>query len=472
MMDVATALRKQREEVHTQLNIEDTKADLSRRLQATAQVTGETLGEEEISAAIDSYFSDLYAFKDPKRNFQYHLATLYVDRTRLGKRYGIPLLAFLLITGTIWGTYELYSAHQIAQLEKRVEHSVEDTYRRKRSLESQIALLEEQATRLGDLASLPVATDLREASTHLQESESFFSSYAPTGDAENFVTADNFQSVERALPSVLKSLKKADNLAQGVKAEIQREKRLREIEKSLKTQITGIRKINSTSPFLDKAEQVYRSGVSSIRSRQLDEALQYDRQLRETTTDIELFAVLPAQAENLYQQAMEVVEESIAREEVDAVYTNVVRDTKALNMRALKGEVEELKRLVSNLKTELAITIVDRRGVKSGIDRYYTDKRGRRSSGYYLIVEARDSRGQIVPQRIRNEETGKTSVVKLWGERVSHAVYERVKRDKLADGRVDHNLFAKKPVGHLQRKIIMTDPRGAPIRSAGQITRW
>ena len=74
IMNVASAARKQQDEVKKQLNIGETRADLTRRLKETAKVTGEQLSEDQINAAIDSYFSGLYSFNEPKRSFAYALA--------------------------------------------------------------------------------------------------------------------------------------------------------------------------------------------------------------------------------------------------------------------------------------------------------------------------------------------------------------------------------------------------------------
>ena len=124
------------------------------------------------------------------------------------------------------------------------------------------------------------------------------------------------------------------------------------------------------------------------------------------------------------------------------------------------------------LRQAYTVSIVNKEGVKSGIDRYYTDEHGKRNSGWYLIVEATDKDGRVQPQKIKNVENSQTSVVELWGERVPQAIYERVKADKMADGIVDDKLFSVKEKGYINDKIVMKGPNGQPLTRAGQITSW
>lgn len=83
IMDVATALRKDRELVEEQLNLDELKARLRERLAAGAAITGEKVTPEEIDAAVDRYFDTLYAYRDPPWSVSTVLALLYVERRRI-----------------------------------------------------------------------------------------------------------------------------------------------------------------------------------------------------------------------------------------------------------------------------------------------------------------------------------------------------------------------------------------------------
>ena len=56
IVDVATTVRQKQEEVHQQLNIDDTKDELKNKLMETAKVTGEKLTDSQIEIAINNYY--------------------------------------------------------------------------------------------------------------------------------------------------------------------------------------------------------------------------------------------------------------------------------------------------------------------------------------------------------------------------------------------------------------------------------
>ncbi len=171
--------------------------------------------------------------------------------------------------------------------------------------------------------------------------------------------------------------------------------------------------------------------------------------------------------EQVYSSIGDIARESAALQQADSLYKEGKMHIGSSDILQLKQAVDKIKNLDAVLRQEYTIRVVNREGVKSGIDRYYTDKSGKRVSGYYLIVEARDSGGKVVQLPIRNEENGRTEVVKMWGERVPEAVYESVKRDKLDNGRIDNDSVGRKEIGFLDYKTTM-----AGVERQGQITRW
>lgn len=100
--------------------------------------------------------------------------------------------------------------------------------------------------------------------------------------------------------------------------------------------------------------------------------------------------------------------------------------------------------------------------VTGGVWRYSNDDPGIRN--YYLLVQALGTDGQPVPFPIRNEETGVTRPVSVWGERVPQEVYDRVGADKQDNGIIDDEEFGFK------RRGFITAERRYP--DVGQITEW
>ncbi|MGI9430390.1 MAG: DUF6384 family protein [Bythopirellula sp.] len=83
IMDVATTLRKEQAVVQQQLNLEETKAMLRRRLLDAAKITGEKLTEEQVDIAIEHYYDKLHVFEQPEWSLELTMAHLYVMRNKI-----------------------------------------------------------------------------------------------------------------------------------------------------------------------------------------------------------------------------------------------------------------------------------------------------------------------------------------------------------------------------------------------------
>ena len=143
------------------------------------------------------------------------------------------------------------------------------------------------------------------------------------------------------------------------------------------------------------------------------------------------------------------------------------------------GDLPELQKLArevaerrDQLDDEYSISVVLGQQSRSAFERNFTDERGKRISGYYVIVQALDPQGRVVRRRIINAETGATEQVDTWAERVPQAVYERLKADKLADGILNETRFAEKRPGQFEDQVVMPGSDGQPLVRDAQITKW
>jgi hypothetical protein len=157
-----------------------------------------------------------------------------------------------------------------------------------------------------------------------------------------------------------------------------------------------------------------------------------------------------------------------ARARVEQVARSGTAAHAAADLARLQRARDELDALVARLDEQFTVTVVDRPGEKSGVDRY----EGGRLSGYYVIVEARTADGKALPRTVRNAETGRTEQVTKWGEQVPDAVWQRLVADKTADGVVDDAVFATKERGRHGESVVMLGADGKPLRRGRQITRW
>lgn len=100
VMDIARALRKERESVEREFSREEERALLQQRLLDTARITGEKITEAEIDVAIGQYYDRLHAFHPPPAGFSTFLAHVWVLRRTIltagAMLFGFTLAAWWL----------------------------------------------------------------------------------------------------------------------------------------------------------------------------------------------------------------------------------------------------------------------------------------------------------------------------------------------------------------------------------------
>ncbi|MEK6879446.1 MAG: DUF6384 family protein, partial [Nanoarchaeota archaeon] len=470
-------LRQQREEVKRQLNIEDSKNDLKRRILETSKVTGEELKEEDIDRAISLYLSGLYQFKGAESPTEENFAELYIDRKRIGKRYGIPLL--FLAGGFI--AYNLISDAVVAARskfkERSIESEIEKGYQIRQQLSSDIATASHSPiTELLDQSDKQTLENtMLNAELTLKGTDEFFLVFCSDGTSSDNITRKNYQEaqqqfrpIESVLDSVVTSIRSSNEL-------LNRQEQMFSAQKSLDSLILEIENSNPPQVLMERAKLIYENGITSLRNKQVEKGLEYRKNLEDLSTDVKELSVLPAQLNQLYSSIKSVAEEREAIDQADKINQEAQTYLKTADVKNLKQTIQRLSEIDSILKQDYKITIINRQDLKSGIDRYYTDENGKRSSGYYLIVEAKDKSGRVMSILIENEEDGKTYKVDMWGERVPEEVYEAVKEDKIDNGIINDDEFGLKRRGYINPEITMKIGgvfRKKPIERAGQITNW
>jgi hypothetical protein len=95
ILDVASAMRRERETAEAQLDVDTAKAKLRERLLATAVAAGDAVTAAEVDAAITQYFASQHRYSDPPRSWRRIRAQLWVLRSRVV--LGIVLVALLVL---------------------------------------------------------------------------------------------------------------------------------------------------------------------------------------------------------------------------------------------------------------------------------------------------------------------------------------------------------------------------------------
>ncbi|MEZ6066024.1 MAG: DUF6384 family protein [Planctomycetaceae bacterium] len=95
VLDVARALRREKETVEAELNRGEMVSALRERLLASAKATGDNVTPQEVDAAIEIYLSRLHTFAEPPFSLRKLLAYTWIWRGRL------TLLLLMLLTSSV-----------------------------------------------------------------------------------------------------------------------------------------------------------------------------------------------------------------------------------------------------------------------------------------------------------------------------------------------------------------------------------
>ncbi len=194
---------------------------------------------------------------------------------------------------------------------------------------------------------------------------------------------------------------------------------------------------------------------------------------RKQTYLSEQIQTLPTEAEKVSNAIKSVTSDSISIEEtnreLNKIKTAKLLPSKIKAVNEIEASIQNLKQILANLQVEYDVLISTK---KTGVDRYYSDEQGRRVSGYYIVVNAKDKSGNPIAINILNKETDKQRRVNTWAERVSKDIYDKVRRDKIDNGIIDERLFAKKERGKRDLTILYKNSYGEQITREAQITNW
>ena len=125
---------------------------------------------------------------------------------------------------------------------------------------------------------------------------------------------------------------------------------------------------------------------------------------------------------------------------------------------------QELAAAHQFLNTDLTLVPVNKEGVKTGVVRVSNDNPD--GENHYIIVQALGPSGAPLTIPVVDEETQNTVMASIFGVRVTPAVYERIKSDKMDNGIVDNDkIIGRKPAGTFDINLTVGGP-------GGMITEW
>lgn len=83
VMDVARAMRQQRESAEEMFRHDDVRVRMREKLMRTAALSGDRVSEAEIDAAIDHYLANLHTYETPRPSVKKFIAYCWIWRYRL-----------------------------------------------------------------------------------------------------------------------------------------------------------------------------------------------------------------------------------------------------------------------------------------------------------------------------------------------------------------------------------------------------
>ncbi|MEL6225718.1 MAG: DUF6384 family protein [Pseudomonadota bacterium] len=191
--------------------------------------------------------------------------------------------------------------------------------------------------------------------------------------------------------------------------------------------------------------------------------VQRPRALNAEARQTELKTMLPAAFASLMTSIQSETQDQAVIARARALETsgrNAAREGKLSEARAAK---EQLDALLGDLRAEYQIRVVSRQGELSGLWRI--PEANPETYNFYLVVEAINVQGEVVPQMIPNEETSRRERVATWAVRVPREVLVAVEKDKSDDGILQNAIVGRKTRGTLDRDWSI------PV-AGGFITRW
>jgi hypothetical protein len=179
--------------------------------------------------------------------------------------------------------------------------------------------------------------------------------------------------------------------------------------------------------------------------------------------ELEAIEALPGRLDQIYATVVDLAEAP----EVDAQALAIRNDGDFAiaggDYAAAREAIGELESLRADLAVSYEVRVRSVPGELSGVWRI--PDANPNAQNFYLVVEAIGQNGNALRLPITNEETGRTSRVTRWAQRVDESMFARVAADKQDDGIIQGATIGVKRQGVLEREFL-------PGVEDGALTDW
>jgi len=433
------------------------RADLTAAALSIAR--DQDVGELEVRRAADAYTDAVEGFTRPDATWAYVGAALYAMRARVARWIGIPFVLLLVLAGFAWGYTEFETAQKLDRM--RVAARSELKAARQKYVHDDAIFAELERLVRGER---PVPPNLKSLEGRLAELRGQKSEIGADLDrAESLTDRD-----ERTVRRLRATAQSVSSLLEEFETDLDRARDLflkgREALRLRSRLDALLAEARLLSPAPSAAVDLYLRGIAALERSDPEGASERVADLVSWVKFERDTARIPEELNELLAQAKDGTSDAEALSRAAALHRQGRWAFDRSERLQAQESVRQLKQLVADLSEEYTLIIT------GGKWRFKNSDPSVRN--YYVLVEAVDPRGVKLTKRIQNEEDGTAATVKQWGERVPFAVYERVRKDKQDNGRIDQDVFGRKARGRLEVEVELRSDDGEILPRSGQITRW
>lgn len=453
-MAVVDQLRHQQMQVQEHLNLPQRRAEVAERIRTYYQAQGIAYDDALIEQGVRAFFARRLAFEAPEQTALQRLTTrLLLNRRKLMRILQLIVVALLAVQCT-------RVVNDTAKTSK-VQDNVRTAEYRSSDLSADLAQHQSRLDALQQAVALQPEPAVTRLLGPLAERLTQVQTLLTHRPWPQLIDSDNRDSVQQDLDTYERN-------TQSARAQLrQADKGLNDVQAIIDAR-NRLQAVLHNPAFTAGAK---RFGVMAQQARVADQAIGNADTLGIEVVDREV-GELESQLDRIQQvqpliRRLDEIEQQLPAlrlppndlRVVRAQAAQVDKAIDALQARQASDHLSTLDSLLVFARQALELRVVDRYGVKSGVERCYDqalcNQGGDSLQGksWYLVVEAVDAAGNPISVPVTSSETGESRWASYFGVRVSQAEYLKVKEDKLSDGHIDDLAMGSKPANMLSLKF-------------------
>lgn len=453
-MAVVDQLRHQQMQVQEHLNLPQRRAEVAERIRTYYQVQGITYDDALIEQGVRAFFARRLAFEAPEQTALQRLTTrLLLNRRKLMRILQLIVVALLAVQCTRV-VNDTAKTSKVQDNVRTAEYRSSDLSADLAQHQSRLDGLQQAVAQQPEPAATRLLGPLAERLTQVQT----LLTHRPW---PQLIDSDNRDSVQQDLDTYERN-------TQSARAQLrQADKGLNDVQAIIDAR-SRLQAVLHNPAFTAGAK---RFGVMAQQARVADQAIGnadtqgievVDREVGELESQLDRIQQVQPLIRRLDEIEQQLPALRLPPNDLRVVRAQAAQVDKAIDALQARQASDHLSTLDSLLvfaRQALELRVVDRYGVKSGVERCYDqalcNQGGDSLQGksWYLVVEAVDAAGNPISVPVTSSETGESRWASYFGVRVSQAEYLKVKEDKLSDGHIDDLAMGSKPANMLSLKF-------------------